>query len=639
MNERDELETLRNERRLAELEAKASGVGFSDLPELRPPLAKPQSLDPTVDYDNEVGDMGFRAAYSFMRTPRQKQVFLDKAFGAGNWGQDSVGTTIVHPAGLSRLGIQSEKSRPIDRITPTKADLADFASHIAPVAGGIGGSLAATGVGVIPGMAIAGGGAALGQALNEAGKAVAGYPPNAQEAAQAMLEEGLGGLAGEGSFRALRGLARTIANPASKAMNPEREALMNEALNRGFMPYPGQVTGSSLQQRVEGVTRRIFGTANEMTNIPRTIESLDRLKKMTGGAEATQEQIGQTIKSDIVDARKAFGEQMSKKYSEIDLNVPTSRLIKQAQNLLDSKVQTIDGKMIAIDPPTQSFLTDLTNLPPEISAAQMHELRSMLRNKGKIKNLAPTLGSMEFRLLGEAADSTFEHAATRFGNTPKIAQMRAIDAEYKEGISKFNIPFLGNITKDKSLAASVDPDQVLDYAIKNKMSVRAREMLDVLPENTKAMVRRNLADRLTAKVWKEADDPFSKIMSGTEFKASLDEVGADTLNTVMGKEWTVEAYKLADVIKMVTSGNKQSGGLVVANAILNPLNHLGALAAYKTLSQAMTHKSFLRWMTVGMARPQSVAGKAALRSMEETLRAMTQSGPAAIEEGISAITQ
>ncbi|QGH72693.1 MAG: hypothetical protein [Podoviridae sp. ctQNx1] len=634
MSDRDELETLRARSRLAELEAKASGMNYASMGVPAP--APAPATDPNIDYDQELGDTKFRAAYSFMRGKRQQEVFLNRSLGEGNWGYDQAGTPIVHPAGLAKFGIKSEKSRPIDKPSPSMADMADFASQVPPMLGGIGGSMAATGVGVLPGLALAGGGAALGQAAAEAGKALTGYAPTLGEAAESIGMEGAGGALGEGTFRTIRGVGKLLTQPGKHLMTPERTQLMDEALQRGFMPYPGQVTGSKIQQRVEGVTRKIFGTANEMINIPKTIESLENLRKMAGPTSATKEAIGEQVQADLIGARKAFGEKFSELYNQIDIPVPTASLAKQAQAILDSKTKTIGGEMITLDEPTQKFLTNLTKIPSVQSARQMHDLRSQLANKSLVNSLAPTMDKYEYALLTNAADSTFDdaiklNASSQYAKA-KIDRLREIDSAYREGIRKFDIPFLGNISKKPSQAAAVDADQVLNYAIQEGHTVRAKQFLENLPEKTRALVRRGLADDITSKMFIEGEDPFSKILSGGNFKEALNQYSPETLKAVMGDDWVKEAYKLADIVKMVTSGNNQSGGLVVANAILNPLNHLGALAGYKMLSKAMTNKQFLKLMTTGFASPQSAAGKAALKGIENTLRAMSQAS-VAIETG------
>lgn len=633
MSDRDELETLRARSRLAELEAKAGGMNYASMGVPAP--APAPKTDPNIDYDQELGDTKFRAAYSFMRGKRQQEVFLNRSLGEGNWSYDQAGTPIVHPAGLAKFGIKSEKSRPIDKPSPSMADVADFASQVPPMLGGIGGSMAATGVGVLPGLALAGGGAALGQAAAEAGKALTGYPPTLGEAAEAIGMEGAGGALGEGTFRTIRGVGKLLTQPGKHLMTPERTQLMDEALQRGFMPYPGQVTGSKIQQRVEGVTRKIFGTANEMINIPKTIESLENLRKMAGPQAASKEAIGESVRTELINARKAFGDKFHQLYNEIDIPVPTTSIAKQAQAILDSNMKTVGGKMITLDEPTQTFLTNLTQLPPTQSAKQVHNLRSQLSDRALVSNLAPTISDHDYALLAKAADATFDDAA-RINTDPAVkatvARLRQIDDAYKAGIRKFDIPFLGNVSKMPSQAGAVDADQVLKYAIQEGHTVRARQFLENLPEKTRAMVRRGLADDITSKMFVEGEDPFSKILSGQNFKESLNQYSPETLKAVMGDDWVKEAYKLADIVKLVTSGNNQSGGLVVANAILNPLNHLGALAGYKVLSKAMTNKQFLKLMTTGFASPQSAAGKAALKGIENTLRAMSQAS-VAIETG------
>lgn len=651
--------------------AKLNSVGGVDttaagmMPSRMPDTKRP--VNPIVDYENDIPDIKFRAGLSFMRNDRQRQVFLDKTLGQGNWGLDEAGTPIVSPAGLARLGIKSDKARPIDKAALSNADIADLSSHVPPVLGGIGGSLAATGVGTLPGLALAAGGAALGQAGAEGVKAVAGYPATPAEAAGAIGEEALGAGVGEGAFRFIRGTSRKALNPGARYMTPPRTALLDEALKRGYIPKPGQITGSNWQSRAEGVVNRMFGDTNLNTNVPKAMSDLGNLRQMTGAASASPEAVGEKIAQEVVARREVFGKAASARYQEIDALVggqpivPTSRVRDWAQQIIAGKPVSADGRSVALDAPTLDYLQRLANLPDAYTTTQMQQLRMTLRDRGQIKNLAPGLSSFEYRMLAKAADGAFDDAA-KVGfpasmrqsqvlgpngqpmNVPiparpptgatadAITKLREADEFYKHGIRQFDYPFLGNITKDQNLPGAVDPDAVLDYAIRPGHAVRARRVMAHLSEGTRQQVRRSFANDLTASALQKGEDPFTTILTGGNFEKSLDKYGKDTLNAVMGEEWTTEAYRVANLIKLVTSGNKQSGGLVIATAMLHPLENLGKIAAYRVYASALANKAFLRYMTTGIANPTSKAGKAALVGMENMLRAYTQAGPAAVEE-------
>jgi len=639
-----------------------------------PPAIPMPKTDESVDYDADIENMRWRAGFSFMRGERQRKTYLDKTLGAGNWGFDSSGNTIVAPAGLKRLGIDSTKARPIDKPGASKADLADIAAHVPPVVGGIGGSLAATGVGAVPGLALAGAGAALGQGASEAAKAAAGYAPTPREAAEAIGSEALGSALGEGAFRVLRGAGGALAGPGSSAMTQRRTQVMQDALRRGYVPLPGQVTGMPLMQRFEGVSRRMFGDAPQKMNTRQAFRDLAGLRGSAGGKVPTKEAIGEEISDNLIRARQAFGQEARTRYAEIDQLVggrpivPPRQIKATVTDILKDRPRTADGQIVSLDPPTQAFLEKLAALPEGgMTTMQMQELRTTLRNREVMRDLAPSLSTLEYRMLRQAADRSFDEAS-QIGfpasmrqskilgpsgqpvNVPvparppdaatveAVRKLRNADQFYKEGINKFDVPALGRISRDQNLPGSIEPDQVFEYIIKEKHSVRARRVMELLPEPTKQHIRRNLAEELTSTAVKDADDPFTKILVGGNFKAALDSYGRDTLITVMGKQWTQEAYKVADVMKLVTSGNKQTGGLVVASAVLNPLANIGKLTAYRVLASAFMHKTFLKWMTTGFAAPTSKAGKAALSSIENSLRVYTQLGPAAFEEALSAAT-
>ena len=122
----------------------------------------------------EVEDTYFRFLLGRMDTDEEKQNLLNQLLGAGTSERVADDTFIidqskVNPQIRERFGFADEGKIYLDKPGLTWMDFADFAGEAGPeTLAAIGASIAATGVGWLPGMAIVGGSAALAKAADEA---------------------------------------------------------------------------------------------------------------------------------------------------------------------------------------------------------------------------------------------------------------------------------------------------------------------------------------------------------------------------------------------------------------------------------------------------------------------------------------
>src|SRR3990167_9960625 len=132
------------------------------------------SRDPGIDYKTGVKNAAFRASFSRMDNEAERTKFLNNTLGKNSWGKDSFGAYFLKPEALKRLGIQSDLPVSIDEQTASRYDVADLAGDAPAIAGGVGGGMAATGLGVLPGAGLAALGAAGGKAVDEITKNLMG---------------------------------------------------------------------------------------------------------------------------------------------------------------------------------------------------------------------------------------------------------------------------------------------------------------------------------------------------------------------------------------------------------------------------------------------------------------------------------
>lgn len=570
---------------------------------LRSGTAFVNQRDPGIDYKTGVKNAAFRAYLSRMDNDAEKEKFLDRTIGKGSWGKDSFGALFLKPDGLKRLGIQSEIPVSIDEQTATRYDLADVAGDAPAIVGGIGGGMAATGLGVVPGLGMAALGAAGGKAVDEIVKfSMDDQVKTPGEVATTLGKEAAMGAVGEGAARVITPIAKKLIGPGAARMTPSKKALADSAIEQGFKVRAGAVTDAPLLARWEGMVRNIFGDFYKEQNQRAAAGGLERLSA-AAGARATKEAAGEAIARTIQKSRVKFSETMGARYKEIDdlvggeAIVPTAPIKEQATALLDRLPKTADGKIIG---GKDAFMNDILSMGDNMTVQQAQRLRTMLREASDSPDLVPDIAMHEARELKRAVETAFEQAKSGVGtkNTEAINKLRSVDAAYAKGISQFDRPIVKQIAKDASKGA-VDPDMVVDYLIKPERLVRLRQVKQLVNPEAWGKVKSSHSQELLSSVVQGTDDPLVSIFNGRSFRDTLDKYGKEVLEEVHGKEWVDQAYKYANALMLAEKKTTLSGGIVAANIALHPMKNLPKLIWLRGVAKVMEQPGTFKYLTEG----------------------------------------
>jgi hypothetical protein len=178
--------------------------------------------------------------------------------------------------------------------------------------------------------------------------------------------------------------------------------------------------------------------------------------------------------------------------------IPTSRLKNQMQQILDEFPKTTDGKPVLLSPnnPGADVVNNILNMEPYITARQMWNMQSALGAMKNNKDFLPGVKNRQYSSLLKAADGSYDDAVKFVDVATEVevptgildasgkeitrkakakvsspipdeagtAYKEALDnfrSFYKEGVNKFDDHYLNAVTRDPSLAGSIDPDIAL----------------------------------------------------------------------------------------------------------------------------------------------------------------------------------
>jgi len=189
-----------------------------------PPIGQPFPRDrriPKEDYATGVRDAATRIQMSRMDTREEKESYLTEKFGEG-WQKNNRGQYLLKPEAMEQLGLEHEGMPvAIDEVFGSWYDFLDMAGIAPEILGAVGGGMAMSGAGVVPGMAAAGAGAMAGKFLDETVEYLEGRQRQSlPEVSLDTLEAGAWGVGGEGFTRALRPLGRKILGPNTTRPSP-----------------------------------------------------------------------------------------------------------------------------------------------------------------------------------------------------------------------------------------------------------------------------------------------------------------------------------------------------------------------------------------------------------------------------------
>ena len=309
----------------------------------------------------EVTDNYFRFLLGRMDDDEEKQNLLNKLLGVGASERVSEDTFIIDQSKINsqireRFGFADEGKIYLDKPGLTWMDFADFAGEAGPeTLAAIGASIAVTGYGWLPGMAIVGGSAALAKAADEAIEWAQGLNrQSAGEVAGMIATSGITNALGEGAGRVLvSGLGRVIkgggaevsasrveeltkaytkinadrslregfmqsfARPktlAKRAAKEEANANMLRNIRMGARPTVEAAAGKGLSARAQAIYEKLFknpsvGQAN-VAFINKTLQQMDKgiLSEKEAVKLLTQQQsdIANQVAQRLADPEQAF---------------------------------------------------------------------------------------------------------------------------------------------------------------------------------------------------------------------------------------------------------------------------------------------------------------------------------------------
>lgn len=226
--------------------------------------------DNDEEYRLRLGQMGF--------TP---DMYVADPQGGYALNLDAIPANLKRQYGLEGTGLRAIE----DEKAFTKQDITEFLSASAgPLTGSIAASLAATGVGILPAMAVAGAGGAIGYLMDEGFEYARGVQaePIATVGRQAALEAVAAGL-GEGGGRLLSaGLARLIKGPGGDAANAARREV-RAALAEGARPTVRAANTSPILGRLQAIYEGVFpNKAAAQQNADAVLQQIQKTQQERG---------------------------------------------------------------------------------------------------------------------------------------------------------------------------------------------------------------------------------------------------------------------------------------------------------------------------------------------------------------------
>ena len=241
--------------------------------------------EPGVDYRTGLdGVDGFsRFTFGSLETDEEKANYLNQTVGKEGYRMDDLGRFILTKQGRKNLGMKEGKELAIDEEGFSFSDVKDFLGAAGvPIATGIGATIAASGVGFVPGMLIVGGATAAGKLLDEGIETARGLQRQSiGDVARDTAYEGIFGAFGEGFGRGLsRIFGRIIKGPGGEA-NEALRAKARQIIADGYRPTIAGATDESFRPilgRLQAVYEGVFPnkTAADV-NLKKITEELSKV--------------------------------------------------------------------------------------------------------------------------------------------------------------------------------------------------------------------------------------------------------------------------------------------------------------------------------------------------------------------------
>ncbi len=603
-------------------------------------------VDPGVD-PTGVKLLGFRMALARMDTPEEEEAFLERVVGRKGFIRDKTHQLALTPSGQKILGIEArDKPLRIDEPGFSKHDLGELAAQFGPevLAGAGAGLIAATGgLGAPAGAGLVGLAAAGAKGIDELIESFQGLQRQSPgELSRELTTIGATAGFGELATRPVTALGRRILAPSGpKAAERSRKLgpIIQDLKNLGGRPAAGAVSKAPLVARQQALADFIFTDNPRVAqNQAAFLKEIDRLKT-SSGPSVPAEDLGLQIKSDISSSRKALSAWASAKYNAIDqfatqngIVVPTRRFKQTAQDLLDSlgtTVKTAQGeeKKLFADPQLVKTLQSIvTELPDQIPIREMRQASNQLWEAIGDEGLVPGIsGSFARKLWRASRTALLDASGPDAASTAQTRiALRQANAQYGEQIRKFDDALIRRIMKDPSQAGELSPDTIVDTVFKKGRTAQMRRLFNVLPEPTKAKVRRQAMEKVLSSLTKEGEDPLEIIFDGRAFIKNLDSFGRPTLEAMFGAQRTNEMYRFGRAVQLATMKFGQAGKISASNIALRPIRNLPKTAQLKIMSKWLDTDIGFKQFTTGFEMKNTQAAmsflsRAAIQMMGQTL--------------------
>lgn len=378
-------------------------------------------------------------------------------------------------------------------------------------------------------------------------------------AKEQSIRENIFGFGPEKSNMAiLKSKIDNLIHEASSGAKPLTDAELNAKLVQAANDYRDstvQVIDMAMQK------------ATKLVN--RDLSSIDQ--KLSKGAGGTD------LASDIRAAHEDFQTSASALYQKVDeLSggkpiIPTARVKAAAQEVLNALPKTAEGT-IALDSEGVGvkYLQNLTKLPDTYTAAQMQALRRQLAQFSVDgKSLLATVGERNGEILRSTADKSFDDAMTYMKTKMKVAPtsvsgilrgrpleimptspqeakpiveaLRKADTFYREGIQKFDLPIIKQLTAQARNNGFVPPEKVVALATRNQNATALGNIMRLVKPETQQAIRSAHFRSLIEQAMNPADDTVS---------------GQALLNRIKAMKSTFPALYGKDAPEIISLGRK-----------------------------------------------------------------------------------
>jgi hypothetical protein len=373
-----------------------------------------------VDYTQGLQDTGkfSRFGYGRMDTDKERENYLRRSVGEGGFRQDALGRFVLTQKGRQNLGMEAGPDLSIDEEGLSWGDFSEFlGANALPMAAGIGAGLMASGVGFLPGVAIAGAAAATGKALDEGIEYAQGLQD--QTFGDVMRDsafEGVFATVGEGLGRGISAAAGRLIKGPGGAAGEKSRAELRDLLDRNFRPTVSGGGGAEFRPilgRVQGMYEAMFPNKKAADlNADTIIKELRSLRV-----------VDETALNDLSDVLKKDVERI---YGTADDN------LVRAQRILDTTVEKNLGKVYA-NLRTEGFvpkdIIGAVQLSKRLFDENMDSVFTKVDGVLKGQAIIPTAGIKE-ELNSLTINSAADIASTKFArmvaDLPKYATVQEI---------------------------------------------------------------------------------------------------------------------------------------------------------------------------------------------------------------------